>query len=476
MGDPEDRRLETLEADLKRKTAEIGILTRVAVEIGGTLDLEPLLATILRSMDELFGFQHSMVLLCDASRDVLVVAASRGYADSGVGAEVPIGKGVIGVVAKRKKLMRLGGVTTQRGYVEAAAPPQTGPRDGAIALPGLPNAASMVAIPLLKREDLIGVFYVESAERALFDDRDQALLEAIASQAAIAIQNARLRQAEKERIDELQRANDSLTEWNESSSRFIPYEFLAILGRDRLPEVRRGNHAELTMSTFFSDVRDYTTLVEGQGPAESFAFINEYLSYMESPIKAHELHRQLPGRRNHGLVRGQRRRRRAGGDRQHPRARRAQPGAHRPGRARRPHRYRDRHGQADAGHHRRPDAAFRRRHRRFGQHRLAHREPDEALRRCRADQREHAQRLRRPRSLSDAIDRSRSAARQGQSDHPLRSAGRPSRWGADRQARGTRSVRGGLPALSGRSAGRGARTLRGLGGGCAAGPGLAIAR
>lgn len=286
MAEPSSPPLDTLEAQLKRRTAEIGILTRVAVEISGTLDLDPLLATILRSMDEVFGFQHSMVLLCDASRDVLVVAASRGYPESGIGAEVAFGQGVIGVVAKRKKLMRMGGMAMQRNYLEAAS--QELERSGGTArLPGLSNAASVVAIPLLKSGELIGVFYVESSKPALFDDRDQALLEAIASQAAIAIQNARYHQAEKERLEELERANASLTEWNESSRRFIPYEFLAILGRDRLPDVRRGDHADLLMSTFFSDVRDYTTLVEGQGPAENFAFINEYLGYMEKPIKTH---------------------------------------------------------------------------------------------------------------------------------------------------------------------------------------------
>jgi adenylate cyclase len=286
MTEQDDKRLQELEAELKRKTDEIGILTRVAVELSGTLDLGPLLTTILASMDDVFGFEHSMVLLLDSSRDVLVVAASRGYDQAGIGAEVPVGKGVIGVVGKRKKLMRMGGVKAQRGYMKAAS--GKGGDSEEVALPGLPDVDSIVAIPLLKGAELIGVFYVESERAAVFDDSDLALIEAIASQAAIAIQNARYHQAEKERLEELQRANESLTEWNESSSRFIPYEFLSILGRDRLPEVKRGDHAELDMSTFFSDVRDYTTLVEGQGPEQNFAFINEYLTYMEAPIREHE--------------------------------------------------------------------------------------------------------------------------------------------------------------------------------------------
>jgi adenylate cyclase len=258
----------------------------VAVELSGTLDLGPLLDTILVSMDEVFGFKHSMVLLSDASRAVVVVAASRGYEESGIGAEVAVGKGVIGVVAKRKKLMRMGGMAVQRAYMTAVAQ-QMDTTVEVAKLPGLPNAKSVVAIPLLKRSELIGVFYVESEQFAVFDDADLALIEAIASQAAIAIQNARFHLAEKERLEELQQANASLTEWNESSSRFIPYEFLSILCRDRLTDVERGDHAELEMSTFFSDIRAYTTLVEGQGTEENFAFINEYLTHMEGPIGQH---------------------------------------------------------------------------------------------------------------------------------------------------------------------------------------------
>jgi len=247
MATTDDPRLSGLEAQLKRKTDEIGILTRVAVDLNTTLELAPLLDTILASMDEVFGYSHSMVLLWEPDRQVLAVAASRGYEDAGIGAEVPLGKGVIGVVAKRKKLMHMGGLSQQRSYLAAAAH-QLGHVDAGVALPGLPDVESVIAIPLLDREELIGVFHVESTEQAIFDDRDLELLEAIARQAAIAIQNARHHESEQQRLDELEQVNARLTEWNAASGKFVPYEFLAILGRERLPDVCRGDHAGLTMS------------------------------------------------------------------------------------------------------------------------------------------------------------------------------------------------------------------------------------
>src|SRR5262249_14895078 len=154
-----------LEKALERKSRQVAILERVAVQLIGTLELEPLLKTVLALMDEAFAFNHAMVLLHDAPRGVLTVAASHGYADTGIGAEVKVGDGVIGVVAKRKKLMRMGAVQRQRTYVSAAGAQlrsEGGADTPAVALPGLADAMSVVAIPLLVRDELVGVFAVES--------------------------------------------------------------------------------------------------------------------------------------------------------------------------------------------------------------------------------------------------------------------------------------------------------------------------
>src|SRR5438034_6364085 len=68
-----------------------------------------------------------MILLKDLTEDTLRLFASRGYDPTGVGAEVAFGEGVIGVVAERKRMMRVGSlgagiayITSIRARLEAA--------------------------------------------------------------------------------------------------------------------------------------------------------------------------------------------------------------------------------------------------------------------------------------------------------------------------------------------------------------------
>ena len=78
-----------------------------------------------------------------------------------------------------------------------------------------------------------------------------------------------------------------------AATRFVPFEFLSLLGRTELAEVRRGDCVARPISVYYSDIRSFTTLVEGHSPAENLAWINEYLGWMEGPI-----------RRNGGFVEG----------------------------------------------------------------------------------------------------------------------------------------------------------------------------
>ncbi|MDR2314185.1 MAG: adenylate/guanylate cyclase domain-containing protein [Spirochaetaceae bacterium] len=63
-----------------------------------------------------------------------------------------------------------------------------------------------------------------------------------------------------------------------SVSSFIPREFLAILNKKTVADLKLGDHIKQEMTIFFSDIRQFTDLSENLTPEESFAFINSYLS------------------------------------------------------------------------------------------------------------------------------------------------------------------------------------------------------
>lgn len=63
----------------------------------------------------------------------------------------------------------------------------------------------------------------------------------------------------------------------ESFSRFVPREFLESIGKPSVEEVELGDHAIRCMTVLFSDIRSFTTMLEGMSAEEAFRFINSYM-------------------------------------------------------------------------------------------------------------------------------------------------------------------------------------------------------
>lgn len=74
---------------------------------------------------------------------------------------------------------------------------------------------------------------------------------------------------------------------NVSYSRFVPHEFLELLGKEHITDIQLGDQIESEMTILFADVRDFTELSEQMTPQENFNFINSYLSRMEPIITDH---------------------------------------------------------------------------------------------------------------------------------------------------------------------------------------------
>ena len=85
---------------------------------------------------------------------------------------------------------------------------------------------------------------------------------------------------------EARKHNEALQAMTDSFSRFVPFEFLELLGRDSIQSVLPADNVSLEMTVLFVDLREFTTLSESLGPEMTFSLLNEYLGVMQPPISA----------------------------------------------------------------------------------------------------------------------------------------------------------------------------------------------
>ncbi len=85
-------------------------------------------------------------------------------------------------------------------------------------------------------------------------------------------------------LEDLDARNRDLFQTNQATSRFVPFQFLKLLGKESIREIELGQHRAIELSILFCDIRGFTTFAEKMGPEETFRFINRYLERMEPEI------------------------------------------------------------------------------------------------------------------------------------------------------------------------------------------------
>jgi hypothetical protein len=155
--------------------------------------LNDLLEATLQLLDEMLGFRYVLILLADERNGKLFTIASRGYLENGVGAEVGFGEGLIGMVARARRALRLSAIDHSLRYALAARnrAEAMGSMEAVckeIPFPGLPGAAAQIAVPMITRKRLVGVVAVESTDPLAFLPREDTLLTIVAAQLATRIE------------------------------------------------------------------------------------------------------------------------------------------------------------------------------------------------------------------------------------------------------------------------------------------------
>lgn len=163
--------------------------TRMACEhMTAAQDMTAILDRLLGDLAQVFGITHAMVLMHDEAAARLYTVASLGYDASGVGSEIPLGQGVIGVAAREKTPIRITHFACDYVYSRAirdsiAAGSGAGDAiESRIPLPGLAEPHSQLAVPVLTQGRLLGVLFTESAQDRCFGYDEEDALATIAAQ------------------------------------------------------------------------------------------------------------------------------------------------------------------------------------------------------------------------------------------------------------------------------------------------------
>ena len=218
--------------------AAVQRLAELTTRLSRCSDLDMLVDATIDGLHTLLGYEHAMMLLLDETGQRLYTIASHGYPAEGVGSEVAVGEGIIGMAAERATPIHVGSVHQMRKYgrtVRAAY--ETGSDVGPgreIELPGLPHPESQAAVPMIALGQLVGVLMVESSTPADLAEADVSMLSALASLVASAIEIDRREPAASSANADPTKTESAATSGDVTNVRFFAVDGSTFLDGDYL--------------------------------------------------------------------------------------------------------------------------------------------------------------------------------------------------------------------------------------------------
>jgi GAF domain-containing protein/HAMP domain-containing protein len=264
------RALQEANRSLQRRAIQLQASTEVGRAITSIFDVDELLARTVELIRDQFGFYHAGIFLMDETGEWAVLREATGEAGAQMKAQghrLAMGDtSMVGwTVLHRQPRIAL--------YAEADAVRFSNPL--------LPHTRSEMTLPLMVGEHLLGVLNIQSTEVAAFEEDDVRILQSMANQVAVAIENARRvsdeallleatspiyrasrRLAQATTVDEV--ADSIIASVRESGAdgcTVVEFEFSpsgepeallyrGVWRRDREPQFQRGTRLPMTESPF----------------------------------------------------------------------------------------------------------------------------------------------------------------------------------------------------------------------------------
>ena len=174
--------------DRSRRDAEaFETLAEIGRDVASVLDLDELFSRIAQLTKRVIDYRTFGILLLNEERGELEMKLAVQYGEKVAVPRVQLGEGLVGYAALHREAVLVPDVSQDPRYIKL-----------------VPDVRSELAIPMLLKDRCIGVVDLESPELDAFSKRDVEILTLLASQAAVAIENARLYEevrANEERLE-----------------------------------------------------------------------------------------------------------------------------------------------------------------------------------------------------------------------------------------------------------------------------------
>jgi GAF domain-containing protein len=175
--------------DLEHRSAQLQVAAEVARDATAARELDELLNRAVNLIRNRFGFYHVSIFLVDEPGEYAILRAATGEAGRQMleqGHRLRVGQeGIVGTVTDQGEPRIALDVSADAVHFE-------------------PETRSEMGLPLRLGERVIGALDVQSQEEAAFDADDAAVLQTMADQLAVAIENARLLREMQQTVRELE--------------------------------------------------------------------------------------------------------------------------------------------------------------------------------------------------------------------------------------------------------------------------------
>lgn len=181
--------LQGLEERVAERTRALETSNEVSRRISTILDQRLLVHEVVGQVKQAFDYYHAQIYLFDENKESLLLVGGTGEAGQMMlerGHRVRAGRGLVGRAAENNLPVIV---------------PDVFERDGWLPNPLLPNTQAEIAVPIAIGDNVLGVLDVQNSEVGSLTQADVDLLQSIANQVAIALQNARAYQQAQRQAD-----------------------------------------------------------------------------------------------------------------------------------------------------------------------------------------------------------------------------------------------------------------------------------